>query len=210
MPEMQQIPKRYHQPFRFEEAERRKSALGPRLSREPNFSGGRKRLVPNGFETSQEASSGLRNFTRRAFSCNRHEINGRSSYREIEPKQISMRQSRFKTQPELWQAATIQWNSPARNVRPRTGNHVEMKRPANNVDKTYFEVYAEGYERCIPGYTGHIQPRYPSRITRQESSQNNMKPVLLRENSFPKTGTFSKMITVLPPYNPFARYKSIQ
>ena len=64
-------------------------------------------------------------------------------------------------------SASIQWNSPHRNVRPRTGNHVEMKRPAPNVDRVYFEVYAKGYERCIPGYTGHIQPRYPSRITRQ-------------------------------------------
>ena len=121
-------------------------------------------------------------------------------------------------------SASIQWNSPHKNVRPRTGNHVEMKRPAPNVDRVYFEVYANGYERCIPGYTGHIKPRYPSRITRQvknvllrtlltylkESSHNTFKYELERENSYPKTGTFSRMMTVLPPYNPFARYKSVQ
>ncbi|CBY18857.1 unnamed protein product [Oikopleura dioica] len=203
------IPKRYHQPFRFEEAERLAAIQGPKLSRDPNFIGGRKRLVASGVEASQDVTS-MRSFTRRAFSSNRHEINSKSSYREVEPKQIAVRQSRFKTQPELWQAASIQWNSPHRNARPRTGNHVEMKRPAPNVDRVYFEVYANGYERCIPGYTGHIKPRYPSRITRQESSHNTFKYELERENSYPKTGTFSRMMTVLPPYNPFARYKSVQ
>lgn len=63
----------------------------------------------------------MRSFTRRAFSSNRHEvcplslinspslfqINSKSSYREVEPKQIAVRQSRFKTQPELWQAGNF-------------------------------------------------------------------------------------------------------
>jgi hypothetical protein len=35
------------------------------------------------------------------------QINSKSSYRDVEPRQIAVRQSRFKTQPELWQAGNF-------------------------------------------------------------------------------------------------------
>lgn len=188
-----------------------------RNSEEPDFHPKYRKQLPPGLDIKQGTSLGIGNLTRLPVYPAKNEIQTQEKYRDTVPEQLHMKSSRYYRRSESWQSVEKNrenWNTTG--VRPATGTFLQnYRRKATgmprqiNADNNLLRFHSASYERAIPGYAGHSdnQPRYPVRTTRTDNQYgpkyNDTSP-LYTTNNFKRTGTFSRMVTLVPPHNPFA------
>jgi len=208
------VPVRYHKPFRFMllEKQQRENKYGN--GNEPDFGPRYRKTLPPGLDIKQGTSLGVGNLTQLPVYPSKNEIQTQETYRDTVPEQLHLRRSRFKPKSEEWQSVNSTWNRSG--VRPTTGTFLQdYKRQSTSMprqikgDNNLLRYHSASYERAIPGYAGHksTQPKYPIRSTRTDNQYgpkyNDTTP-LYSNNNFRRTGTFSRMVTLVPPHNPFA------
>jgi len=214
------VPTRYHKPFRFMLLER-KQRENPEKYREPNFHPRYRQTLPPGLGVRQGTSLGVGNLTKLPFYPAQNEISSRSKIRERVPDQIKMKKSRYQANPEDWQSAQSIWNSSG--VRPATGSFLQSYRRKSQPEKPsilsenereLLRFHSASVERAIPGYAGHrkIQPEiYSNSLTRSDNQYGPRyvdKSPIHPHSTFRRCGTFSRMVTLVPPHNPFNTVKS--
>lgn len=212
-----EIPVRYHKPFRFMLLERQEKENKTKAKGEPNFHPRFRRTLPPGLDVKQPTSLGIGNLTRLPVYADQNEILSTERYRERVPDQLQMKQSRYFGQTENWQSAQPLWNDSG--IRPTTGTFLQNYKRRSllprelTAESKLLRFHSASYERAIPGYAGsrNCQPKYARQITRVDNpygTKYNDLSSLQHTANFKRSGTFSRMVTVLPPHNPFANTSS--
>lgn len=209
------VPVRYHKPFRFMLLEKQQRENNFKESNEPDFRPRYRRTLPAGMDIRQGTSLGVGNLTQLPVYRDTNEIQSKESYRDRAPDVVQMKKSRYCSHPESWQSVTSSWNSTG--VRPTTGTYTlyNYKRKAAersrymNSENQSLRYHSANFERAIPGYAGHrnTQPKFHNRTTRADNRYGNIyndNSPIHSASSYKRTGTFSRMVTLLPPHNPFA------